>query len=114
VSYGNNDLRQKYGKQAPAGSASRQNFRGFDNSTGAGSRTAGNTPRANNTTRPGSNAGALNHSGRSGMDYSAFGQGGHGGGFDGIGNGASTRQFSARGQGSLRSGGGHAFGGRRH
>jgi hypothetical protein len=144
VNYGNNNLRQQYGRGTMAGADSRRDFRGFDgnnagnrNNNALGNRngarnTVGNTSLGDRSAA-GLNNRSLNNS-RSNYSNSNFGQGNRGsnnfggsnfnrsnfnsrgGGFDGIGSGRSTSQFSNRGYSSMnrsmsRGGGGMRGGG---
>ena len=68
----------------------------------------GNNRMASNPSRGGSSSFG-NRGG--GMDRSSYGSGGRGGGFDGVGRGSSTRQFSSRGSSSMRSSGARSSGG---
>ncbi|HEX4860193.1 MAG TPA: DUF3300 domain-containing protein [Rhizomicrobium sp.] len=126
VNYANSNLRQQYGRGTLPGADARRDFRGFNNRSGAGNR---DNDLAGRTNTPGSRAGS------SGLDRSSLNRGGagdrgfggnngsnrsnigggnglsnRGGGFDGLGAGASTHQFSNRGHtamsGGFRSGGG--------
>lgn len=117
VNYNNAALRQQYGRGTAAGAQARQNFRGFDNGNGFGDRGNNLANRGNGNlsgmTRGGN--GAVGQGGGFGGRGGSFGQGNRGGGFADLGNGASARQFSQRGNAAMRgsfSGRGGGFGGR--
>jgi hypothetical protein len=101
VGYGNSSLRNKYGRNSGPGAGGRQDFRGRNDASRAGS----------NFGNRGSSIGNNSFGNRGGLDRSGYGSGGRGGGFDGIGRGGSTRTFSSRGAGSMRSGGMRGGGG---
>jgi hypothetical protein len=115
VGYGDSSLRQKYGRDSGRGAAGRQDFRGRNDanrvadSLGRNGVGIGNNGQFNNNGRGGNNS--LGN--RGGLDRSSYGSRGRGGGYDGIGRGGSTRQFSSRGAGSMRSGGFRGGGGMR-
>jgi hypothetical protein len=71
--------------------------------TGVGNNNRGNS--FGNTNR------GSNYGNRGGLDRSSYGSRGRGGGYDGIGRGSSTRQFSSRGSSSMRSSGMRSSGG---
>jgi hypothetical protein len=104
VNYANNNLRQQYGRGTSPGADARRNFRGFD-----GGNAAGNRGNLSGATRNGAldsrgSGSALDRSSFGQSNRGSFGQTNRGGGFDGIGNGASTNRFSDRGHTAMSGG----------
>ncbi|HET7085580.1 MAG TPA: DUF3300 domain-containing protein [Rhizomicrobium sp.] len=118
AAYGNQGLRDRYGRGTQAGANGRRDFRGFDNGLGNRGGLGDRGGLANNGGLGGRDgiggnnglgnrgglggAGGLGNSGlgsRGGISNTGFDRGG----FGGIGNGGQTRSFSSRGSSSLGS-----------